>query len=201
MEKSEMNAVLKSMTPDQRELFELGRTSVSKRQPKVVHGTQLTGKIEWYTPPEYIEAARLVMGSIDCDPASSILAQKVVQAVTYYTIHNNGLTSPWQGNIWLNPPYAASIIRPFVEKLLAHLDGTSNQAVMLTHCNSDTAWYHAAWNGCAAFCQTRGRVKFYDASGISNSPTHGHVFMYFGRRRKKFKDIFSRFGAVSIPFK
>lgn len=193
-----------TMTDEQLEMFELGRTAAEKAagQPKMVHGTQLTGKVEWYTPLEYIEAARDVMGSINCDPASSTLAQKCVDATVYYTIQENGLTKPWRGTVWLNPPYAASVIRPFVEKLIGHLDsGAVSQAIMLTHCNSDTRWYHDAWQHCAAFCQTRGRVRFYDASGKANSPTHGHVFLYFGQRPSKFKKVFTKFGAISRPWR
>lgn len=194
------NPYLETMTDQQRELFELGRTSASLRQPKVVHGTQLTGEVEWYTPPEYIEAARKVMGSIDTDPCTSVLAQQLVQAETWYTIHDNGLVNPWHGNVWMNPPYAAKLIKPFVEKLIANLDdGAVSQAIMLTHCNSDTEWYHRAWSKCKAFCQTRGRVKFYNANGKASSPTHGHVFIYFGRRAKRFEKVFSQFGCVSSP--
>ena len=44
-----------------------------------------SGENEWYTPPDYIEAARTVMGEIDVDPASSDLAQRTVQAAKYFT--------------------------------------------------------------------------------------------------------------------
>ena len=43
-----------------------------------------------YTP-EYIEAARIVLGSIDLDPASSDIANQLVRAKKYYTIADNGL--------------------------------------------------------------------------------------------------------------
>ena len=39
-----------------------------------------TGEIEWYTPPEYLERVRAVLGGIDLDPASSKIAQKTVKA-------------------------------------------------------------------------------------------------------------------------
>ena len=50
---------------------------------------------EWYTPAKYLHAAREVMGAIDLDPASSTLANTVIQAETYYDEETNGLDKPW----------------------------------------------------------------------------------------------------------
>ena len=177
------------------ELFDVGR--IPRNQP-IVHGSHnLSGKIEWYTPVQYIDAARRVMGSIDCDPCTSELAQETVRATTYYTIEDDGLAHPWEGTIWLNPPYSARIIVAFVEKLLGHLAmGSVTQAIMLTHNNADTAWFHKAAMRCSRACFTRGRVRFYDERGQANSPTHGHTFMYFGRRTKRFENEFGQYGWI-----
>ena len=43
--------------------------------------TQWAGDQEGYTPEKYIESARLVMGSIDIDPASNEYANKTVRGV------------------------------------------------------------------------------------------------------------------------
>jgi len=64
---------------------------------------------EWYTPPNYIELARQVLGWIDLDPASSAVAQQWIQATTYYTLRDNGLEQPWEGRMWLNPPYGSQV--------------------------------------------------------------------------------------------
>jgi len=178
------------------ELFNTKR--VAGKQPFVHGAHNLTGKIEWYTPPQYVESARKVMGSIDLDPCSSDFAQVTVKATSYYTFKTNGLAQAWQGNVWMNPPYAARIIRAFVDKLLGHLATRDvQQAIMLTHNNADTLWFHKAAQCCRSVCFTRGRVRFYNADGTANSPTHGHCFMYFGKRRRAFESEFKQYGWIA----
>ena len=81
-----------------------------------------TGEVEWYTPRRYLDAAVDVMGGIDLDPASSARAQRHVKAANYFTVKQDGLQKKWSGRVWLNPPYAKTIIEPFVTKLLRELD-------------------------------------------------------------------------------
>jgi ParB family chromosome partitioning protein len=61
---------------------------------------------EWDTPPHIIEAARKSMGSIDCDPASSERANKIVKAKEFFIAEDDGLSKKWHENVWLSPPHA-----------------------------------------------------------------------------------------------
>jgi phage N-6-adenine-methyltransferase len=154
-----------------------------------------TGDQESYTPGKYIESARLVMGSIDLDPASNELAQKNVRAKTYYTKQDNGLEKPWTGNIFLNPPYSHPDIKYFVDKLLSELK-PGQQAVLLTNNNTDTNFFHDAAKSAAAVCFTKGRINFLKADGSTSSPTNGQTFFYFGENKREFIKEFSQYGLI-----
>jgi len=63
-------------------------------------------KESWGTPVAVCEAARLFMGGIDLDPASSEAFNSIVQAAAYYDAACDGLApgAPWLGRVFLNPP-------------------------------------------------------------------------------------------------
>ena len=156
-----------------------------------------TGDNEWYTPAEYVQAARDVLGTIDLDPANTDKAQQVVQATKYFTKGDDGLKRAWHGRVWLNPPYAQPLISEFVAKIVAEYKvGNIAAAIMLTNNSADTSWFHEAVAASAAICFTRGRIKFYKDGGEESSPTQGQAFFYFGSEIAGFVERFSEIGAV-----
>jgi hypothetical protein len=156
------------------------------------HGS---GQIEWYTPSVYIESARKVMGSIDLDPASSTLAQKIVKAGQFFTSADDGLQYEWDGNIFLNPPFKMPLIKLFVSALCNSLEDNSvSQAVLLTNNNTDTSWWQRAASLASAVCFTSGRISFYGPGGESSSPTNGQTFFYFGNQESVFVEEFKQYG-------
>jgi ParB family chromosome partitioning protein len=156
-----------------------------------------TGENEWYTPAEYVEAARDVMGGIDLDPASSAVAQKTIKARRHYSKDDDGLAHKWAGRVWLNPPYAQPLIRQFADKVADEVQsGRVSEAIVLTHNYTDTAWFHVLAASCSAICFTRGRIGFLDPNGKKAAPTQGQAFFYFGANVGKFADRFAGFGFV-----
>ena len=79
-----------------------------------VHVSYNSGENEWYTPAEYIEAARQTMGGIDTDPASSELANRTVGATTYFDKISDGLMQKWTSNVWMNHAVCACGVNPLV---------------------------------------------------------------------------------------
>jgi phage N-6-adenine-methyltransferase len=160
--------------------------------------TELTGEFEWYTPPEYVELARAVLGSIDLDPASSAQAQKTVRADRYFTAADDGLTQEWRGRVWLNPPYSQPLIGQFVKKLVDEVGaGNVTEAILLTHSYTDTKWFHASFAAMSAVCFTDGRIKFIDPHGERASPTMGQAFHYFGKNVTRFAEVFGDIGSIA----
>lgn len=159
--------------------------------------TSFTGENEWYTPVEYIEAARKVLGCIDLDPATSEFGQSRVLAQDFFTKDDDGLKKEWNGRVWLNPPYSQPLIGKFIEKAISELDDSNiDQMIILTHNYTDTAWFHLAESRAACLCFTKGRIRFESSDGKIASPTQGQCFFYYGDDGHKFEKIFRRFGFV-----
>ena len=156
-----------------------------------------SNSVEWYTPAEYVEAARTVMGGIDLDPASSAAANETVQAAQFFTESDDGLSRQWHGRVWLNPPYGGQA-GGFIAKLTESCaSGEVSAAVVLVnaHC-THTDWFQPLWSG--VLCFTDHRIAFVPGSGqndVSGS-TFGSVFVYFGDAPRRFALEFSRFGNV-----
>lgn len=160
------------------------------------HVTNNSGEQDWYTPEVYLTAARKVLGDFDLDPASSDVAQRFVNAKTYFTKDDNGLVQDWRGTVWMNPPYGSGIVEQFAEKLVDSLSSIKG-AVVLVNNATETRWFQLLANNSNAICFPSGRIKFLDSTGEpKNSPLQGQAFIYFGRRTKTFCKVFAEFGFV-----
>lgn len=166
------------------------RESVLK-EIKKPHVTINSHDDEWYTPEQYIEAAREVMGSIDLDPASNDFANETVKASVYYDEARNGLEQEWWGNIWLNPPYSSALIQQFAEKLA---DSLFRQAIVLVNNATETSWFRTLIENADAVVFPTGRIKYRKRDGEKGTPLQGQAFIYFGDAPGRFLKVFSEFG-------
>lgn len=163
-------------------------------KPHVSHNS---GENEWYTPKEYIEAARKVMGEIDLDPASCKSANVTVGATSYFSRSNDGLAKEWSGRVWMNPPYASDLISKFTAKLTQHyLRDEVQEALVLVNNATDTTWFQDMAQHANAICLLRGRVRFWGPDGHVGAPLQGQVVLYFGANQKEFEGHFEQFGLV-----
>ena len=161
------------------------------------HIVNNSGNQEHYTPRRFTDSARRVMGSIDLDPASNEVANEWIGASTYYTIENQGLDKEWSGNVWMNPPYNSSSLKPLVDKLLSE---NINQAIVLTNNNTDTKAGQLLLRWASAICLVQGRIRFITQDGVESkkSPLQGQIIYYKGDNTKMFKQEFSKHGTVFV---
>jgi len=154
-----------------------------------------TGNQENYTPKEIIQSIKKVLGSIDLDPASCDFAQKIIQAKTYFTEADDGLSKKWFGNIFLNPPYQMPEIKIFTDKLIDELPNIKS-AILLTNNNTDTKWFYKCAREARLICFTNGRISFYTEEKTRTQPTNGQAFFYFGKDENSFIDVFKEIGLI-----
>lgn len=161
---------------------------------------QNSGNNEWYTPRYIIEAARETMGSIDLDPASSVIANQTVQAKHFYTKEDDGLKQPWYGNVWLNPPYSRTLIPQFSLAVINKRQDY-NQAIVLVNNATETIWCQNLLGACTACCFFDSRIKFLCVNGkTGGSSMQGQIVLYFGINHQKFVENFSPYGPIIMPF-
>lgn len=158
------------------------------------HVTNNTGQDEWYTPQNIADTARLTMGSIDLDPASSEIANKIIQATEIFTLEDNGLNKTWYGNVWLNPPYSQPIIEHFADKLIQELPNIK-QACVLVNNGTETQWCQKLLRKCNAVCFLEGRVKFINGHGVATSSAlQGQLLLFYGNNIESFLYHFNNLG-------
>lgn len=159
---------------------------------------------EYYTPPQYIDAAREVMGGIDLDPATCEAAQRVIAASTYYTETDDGLSQPWYGRVWMNPPYGKigndSSQGQWAQKLVSEYKaGNVAEGIFLVKAAVGYEWFEVLWDELPV-CFSRERLSFVREDGsFDGQSKQGTAFFYVGQNVQRFIDVFRRFGRVILP--
>lgn len=172
---------------------------VRPEQPRAMaHVGYNTGNNEWYTPDEYIQAAKRVMGGIDLDPASTEVANRVVGARKFYTADDDGLLYDWYGRVWMNPPYAQPAISRFCDRLRAEFDAQNvTEAIALVNNATETAWFQTLISSASAVCFPLARVKFWSPDRIA-APLQGQAVVYLGKKKESFLGNFAKFGWCAL---
>ena len=170
---------------------------------------------EHYTPSAFIEAARLTMGGIDLDPATTAFVNhNRVGAKMFYTEGDDGLSSQWYGKVWLNPPGGRlgkkSRAAVWWEKLFEEYRADRiEQAIFLGFTLEILATSQDAdnWVGGFPFCVPRNRIEFdtvhHEQFVKGESPTHSNIICFlpphadYHAAVHRFHTQFSKFGRVS----
>lgn len=165
------------------------------------HVTNNSGCNEWYTPERYLDLAREVLGEIDLDPASCAFANETVKARLFYSEDDDGLTKPWHGRVWMNPPYSADLVSKFADKFVdEYNDGNVTEGIVLVNNATETAWFASLVNAATAVCFPRGRIRYQSPNRESLAPLQGQAFLYFGENGDRFLRVFSEIGWGAVIY-
>lgn len=149
------------------------------------------------TPVDIVERARRLLGGFDLDPASTLLFNGTVRAGRIYTAADDGLSKPWFGRVFLNPP--GGKLRKIGGKWRRVKGGVAKSGPMVWWDTLASAWQHgevasaffvgftleilrtsqAAALPVQAFarCYPRERLAFG-----GDDPTHANVLVYLQPR-------------------
>jgi hypothetical protein len=113
------------------------------------------GKDEWLTPP-FILAA---LGEFDLDPCAPV-DRPWAMARSHYTVEDDGLSRPWFGRVWCNPPYGPETGR-WLARLAEHGDG-----IALTFARTETEmFFREGWAKASGMLFLKGRLFFHHVTG------------------------------------
>jgi phage N-6-adenine-methyltransferase len=132
---------------------------------------------EWSTPPDIMTRITLAYGPFDLDPCCRA---ETACAPRHFTKDVDGLTQPWHGRVYVNPPYSDPT--PWITKAIAAtgVEGTATRVVMLLPGAIDTAWFHDLVLPRADIVFVRGRIRFLGWNGRPvGSPKQGNMLAIF----------------------
>lgn len=159
----------------------------------------------WFTPPEYLDSVRAVIGRIGLDPFSSEVANEVVGARRIFTSSESAFDHEWKlrkgEGVFMNPPYSAGLCARAVNRFIDQFEaGRFAEGIVLVNNATDTRWFSSLIRRCSSACFTHHRISFWnsDKKHVSGN-TRGQVFLYFGTRTHEFGQIFSKHGFVMTP--
>lgn len=144
------------------------RPDVATRGPKRGMGSHTRPNdgvtVEWYTPPGVFRALGL---EFDLDPCAPMGGLPWIPARRFLSLADDGLSQPWAGRVWLNPPYGRQT-EAWMRKLAAHGDG-----IALVFARTETEWWQETVPASSAVCFIAGRLTFVASDGLPGSSNAG----------------------------
>ena len=120
---------------------------------------------EWSTPPDFFQVLdREFHFTLD-----ACASPENAKCARYYTKEQDGLSLPWTGTVWCNPPYGREVGH-WVEKAFRSA-GEGATVVLLLPARTDTRWFHRYLYGRAELRFVQGRLKFGGSQSSAPFPS------------------------------
>jgi DNA N-6-adenine-methyltransferase (Dam) len=132
---------------------------------------------EWYTPPEIFNALAVTFDLDPCSPGPG----HWVPARRIFTKADDGLSQPWDGTVFMNPPFGGRNGHvPWLVRFFDHNDG-----VAIVRAYTSSGWWHEHMHRAEILLFPRGKTQFHRADGsIGRSPGHGVVLIAVGAKAR-----------------
>jgi DNA N-6-adenine-methyltransferase (Dam) len=128
---------------------------------------------EWFTPKEIFTALKLEFDLDPCSPGPDhwVPARKI------YTEAEDGLHQPWEGVVFMNPPFGGRNGHvPWLRRFLDHGNG-----IAIVRAYTSSGWWHDHMPRAELICFPRGKTKFIRPDGsIGRAPGHGVALIGMG---------------------
>lgn len=109
---------------------------------------------DYYTPKWIFDALGV---EFDLDVSAPPGGIPWVPAKRHFTIVDDGLAQPWEGRVWMNPPF--SDVTPWANKFIAH-----NNGICLVQI-SKARWFNVLWEKGHAILVLPPNLTFVTAQG------------------------------------
>jgi hypothetical protein len=139
---------------------------------------------EWYTPRWLFDALGLTFAVDVCAPLDRTYSS--VPTDRHFTVTDDGLSQPWDGLVWCNPPYSDPA--PWARRMIGHGEG-----LLLTHMPINGVWCNEVWDVCDAIRLFQA-MEFVRPDGTRQRPGYWLQLAAFGQTATKALEKLQPFG-------
>ena len=129
-----------------------------------------SASVEWEAPAEFFD----VLDKEFHFTVDVCALPDNAKCARFYTPDDDGLSMPWNGVVWCNPPYGREIYL-WIKRAVLAADGGAT-VVMLLPARTDTKWFHDFVYNRAEIRFLRGRLKFGGAKNSAPFPSMLAIF-------------------------
>ena len=138
--------------------------------------SRIAGTHEWLTPRWIVDA----LGPFDLDPCAPPPERRLwATASQHYDETQDGLSLPWHGLVWCNPPYGPHT-KSWLRRCADHGD-----AIALVCARTDTRWFHEhVAPRATAVLFLRGWISFLQSvtGRVCGTPAAPSILVAYGER-------------------
>lgn len=129
-------------------------------------GLYSSDRLDWATPQAFFDIVNAEF-DFNLDAAAS---PENAKCERFFTEADDGLSQPWEGVVWCNPPYGRGIANWIKKGFEESRRSPDSSVVMLIPARTDTNYWHEYVMRASEVRLIRGRLVFGQGEALSNAP-------------------------------